>query len=195
MKYNEACDGYLGYHALMAPGSEAPTPQPGRSSLTKIVSLDDLLPRLSARRAAGEQVVFTNGTFDLLHVGHVRSLERAGQLGDVLVVGLNSDASVRAYKDPRRPLLPERERAELLAALGWVDYVIVFDEPTAERLVNAIRPDVYVKGADYANAPLPEADIVRGYGGRVELVPLHEGRSTSGLIREILERFGPASQR
>lgn len=159
----------------------------------KIVGLADLLPVLARRRIGGDRVAFTNGTFDLLHVGHVRSLQWARLLGDLLVVGLNSDASARSNKEPGRPLLPEDERAELLAALACVDYVVLFDERTAERLVAAVRPDVYVKGADYANAPLPEATIVRQYGGRVELVPLQAGRSTSGLIREIVERFGTRS--
>jgi rfaE bifunctional protein nucleotidyltransferase chain/domain len=156
----------------------------------KVLTLAELLSRLQERRANGERVAFTNGAFDLLHVGHVRSLRRARALADLLVVGLNSDASVRAYKSPEGPILGQDERAELLAAFACVDYVVVFDEPTAEALVSAIRPDVYVKGADYATLPLPEAPIVRAYGGRVELIPLEGGRSTSGLIREIVERFG-----
>jgi rfaE bifunctional protein nucleotidyltransferase chain/domain len=161
----------------------------------KIVELDELLPLLEGRRAAGERVALTNGAFDLLHVGHVRSLRQARAFGDLLVVGLNSDASVRCNvargtKRLGRPLLPQDERAELLAALGCVDYVIVFDEPTAEALVEAIRPDVYVKGGDYETTPLPEAEIVRRHGGRVELIPLVAGRSTSSLIHEIVERFG-----
>ena len=160
--------------------------QPTRA---KIVPLGELLAALARRREAGERVALTNGSFDLFHVGHLRSLEQARGLADVLVVGVNSDASVRAYKSPDRPVLPQAERAELLAGLACVDYVVVFDEPTAERLVSAVRPDVYVKGADYAAKPIPEAAIVRGYGGRVELVPLEAGRSTSGLIAEIVRRF------
>ena len=161
----------------------------------KILSLTELLPELDRRRAWGARVALTNGAFDLLHVGHVRALAGARALGDLLVVGLNSDSSVRANKPTRRPVLPQDERAELLAALGCVDYVVVFDEPTAERLVAAVRPDVYAKGTEYATRPLPEAAIVHGYGGRVELLPLEAGRSTSGLIREIVERFGPGAAR
>lgn len=161
-----------------------------RPTRGKVLALDDLLARVSERRADGERIALTNGSFDLFHVGHLRSLEQARALADLLVVGLNSDGSVRAYKSPDRPVLPQAERAELLAGLACVDYVVVFDEPTAERLVVEVRPDVYVKGADYAAKPIPEADIVRGYGGRVELIPLEAGRSTSGLIDEIVRRFG-----
>ena len=159
------------------------------SYLAKVVDLSQLLRRLDRHRGTGDQIVFTNGAFDLLHVGHVRSLERARELGSVLVVGVNSDASVQTHKPAGRPILPQAERAELLAALRCVDYVVIFDEPTAERLVQSIRPDVYAKGGDYANRPLPEADLVRRYGGRVELLPLEAGRSTSGLVEEILNRF------
>ena len=159
------------------------------SSTSKRLDLPDLLAVLTSRRAAGERVVLTNGAFDLLHVGHLRSLERARALGDLLVVGVNSDASIRAYKDTERPVLPEDERAELLAGLACVDYVVVFGEPTAERLVEVVRPDVYVKGADYATKPLPERAAVEACGGTVVLVDLEAGRSTSGLIDEIVRRF------
>ncbi|MDP8923914.1 MAG: adenylyltransferase/cytidyltransferase family protein [Chloroflexota bacterium] len=165
-----------------------------RSTATKIIALDGLLPGLAQRRRAGERVALTNGSFDLLHVGHLRSLEQARSLADVLVVGVNSDASVRTYKSSDRPVLPQAERAELLAGLTCVDYVVVFDEPTAERLVAAVRPEIYVKGADYAVKPIPEADVVRRFGGRVELISLEAGRSTSGLIQEIVERYGPTKQ-
>lgn len=165
-------------------------PRAWRSTREKVIALDALLAALTRRREDGSRVALTNGSFDLFHVGHLRSLERARALADVLVVGLNSDASVRAYKSPDRPVLPQAERAELLAGLACVDYVVVFDEPTAERLVAAVRPDVYVKGADYAGKPIPEADVVQGYGGRVELVPLEAGRSTTGLLEDIVRRFG-----
>src|SRR6476661_4029741 len=136
-------------------------------------------------RAAGQTVVFTNGAFDLLHVGHVRYLQAARALGDLLIVGLNDDASVRAYKGPTRPLVPEDERAEVLAALACVDYVVLFGDPTATRLVEAIRPDIYAKGGDYAagdkgaGKPLPEAAAARAGGGEVVIVPFVPGRSTS----------------
>src|SRR5262249_38226835 len=137
-----------------------------------------------------------NGCFDLLHVGHVRLLERCHALGDVLVVGVNSDESVHRLKGPGRPIVPAGERAELLAALACVDVVTVFAEPTAERLAAAVRPDVYVKGADYSQAGsaeavderrLPEARVVREGGGRVVLLPMTPDRSTSALVTRIRE--------
>lgn len=140
-------------------------------------------------RREGKLLVFTNGSFDLLHAGHVRYLRDAASLGDLLVVGLNSDASVRSYKDPRRPIIPQDDRAELLAALEMVDYVVLFEEDTAEALVAELRPDIYVKGGDYQARELPEARVVEGYGGRVELVPYQESRSSTGIIQRILELY------
>ena len=151
----------------------------------KIVPLAELLATVAARRADGEQVVLTNGCFDLLHLGHVRCLAAAAELGDVLVVGINSDASVRALKQASRPLMGELERAEIVAALECVDYVTVFEESTALELVRAVRPEVYVKGGDYAGKVLAEADLARQLGGRVKLVPEVPGRSSSGLLRAI----------
>lgn len=161
-----------------------------RPAAEKVVTLDALLAALGPRRADGQRVAFTNGTFDLVHVGHLRSLEQARAQGDLLVVGVNSDASVHSYKEPGRPIVPQAERAELIAGLACVAYVVLFDEPTAERLVAAIRPDVYVKGADYAAKPLPERAVVEAYGGQVVLIPLEAGRSTSGLIGRIVDVFG-----
>jgi rfaE bifunctional protein nucleotidyltransferase chain/domain len=159
------------------------------------VALDDLLVVRARWRAAGTRVVCTNGVFDLLHIGHLQYLEAARALGDVLVVGLNSDRSTRLYKGPLRPLVPEEERAALLLALEPVDYVTIFHEPTAERLVAALEPEIYCKGSDYGSGqgrakPLPEAAIVHGYGGRVELIPYLEGHSTSGLIERIVKSYG-----
>jgi rfaE bifunctional protein nucleotidyltransferase chain/domain len=148
-------------------------------------TLPALRERIAALRAGGGHLVLTNGCFDLLHVGHVRYLQAARALGDLLVVGLNSDASVRAIKGPDRPLVPQHERAEVLAALACVDGVVVFDEPTAETLVAALRPDIYVKGSDYSEATLPEARIVRAYGGVVQLVPVIPGVSTTALVERI----------
>jgi rfaE bifunctional protein nucleotidyltransferase chain/domain len=162
-----------------------------RRAADKIVPLDALRAALAPRRAAGERVAFTNGTFDLLHVGHLRSLEQARTHGDILVVGVNADASVRSYKAPNRPIVPQAERAELIAGLACVDYVVIFNEPTAERLLAEIRPEVYVKGADYATKPLPERPVVEAYGGQVVLVELEAGRSTTELIADIVRRFGP----
>lgn len=138
-----------------------------------------------AVRAEGAAIVFSNGCFDVLHAGHVRYLSAAQAMGDFLVVGLNSDASVRRLKGEGRPINAERDRAEVLDALRAVDIVTIFDEPTAEALVALVRPDVYVKGGDYTLDTLPEARIVQGYGGRVEFVPLAEGRSTTTLIAKI----------
>ena len=155
----------------------------------KVLSLEELLKRLAACRS-GKGVVFTNGCFDLLHLGHIRYLRQARELGDLLVIGLNSDASTRRIKGPLRPLVPAEERAETLAALEFVDFVILFDDTTAEGLISLIKPDVYVKGGDYAEGKaLPEADIVREYGGRVEILPIVEGRSTTNIVETILRRY------
>jgi len=133
-------------------------------------------------------VVLTNGTFDLLHVGHVRYLQEARDLGDVLVVGINSDASVRGYKGAGRPVVPQDERAEIVAALRCVDYVTIFDEPTATHLVETLQPDIYVKGGDYSPGakPLPEAEAVLSYGGEVKIIPFVQGHSASDLIQRVM---------
>ena len=149
------------------------------------VTRDNLSAFAAALRAHGQRIVFTNGCFDILHVGHVRYLGAARALGDCLVVGLNSDASVRRLKGPERPVNEEADRAEVLDALRAVDYVTIFDEPTAAELIEIIRPDVYVKGGDYTIATLPEAKIVRGYGGRVEFIDLVPERSTTRVIEKL----------
>ena len=136
-------------------------------------------------RRSGKAVVFTNGCFDILHAGHVRYLAEARAQGDVLIVGLNSDESVRALKGKGRPVNPAPDRAEVLTALRSVDHVVVFDEATAEELVRQLRPDVYVKGGDYSLETLPEAAIVASYGGRTALVPLVPGRSTTRVIQRL----------
>jgi D-beta-D-heptose 7-phosphate kinase / D-beta-D-heptose 1-phosphate adenosyltransferase len=139
--------------------------------------------RLAARlRRRGARVVFTNGVFDLLHVGHLDLLEKARALGDALVVGVNSDASVRRLKGPGRPIVPLRERMELLAGLKPVDYVVAFPEDTPAKLIAAIRPAILVKGADYRASEIVGAGTVRASGGRVVRVPLKPGRSTTGLV-------------
>lgn len=136
-------------------------------------------------RAGGKKIVFTNGCFDILHAGHVRYLEKAKAFGDVLVLGLNSDASVRANKGPSRPINSEMDRAEVVGALASVDAVVLFDELTAESIIAKVRPDVYVKGGDYTLETLPEAKIVQSYGGRVEFVQMVAGRSTTNVIKKI----------
>jgi rfaE bifunctional protein nucleotidyltransferase chain/domain len=145
-----------------------------------VVDVATLVAELSRARGRGQRVVLTNGIFDLLHVGHLRYLRQARLSGDVLVVGVNSDASVNK---PGRPLVPDVERAELVAALDPVDYVVVFNEATADHLLREVRPDVYVKGADYSETTLPEAATAREVGARLVFVPLVEGRSTSALSR------------
>jgi rfaE bifunctional protein nucleotidyltransferase chain/domain len=159
-------------------------------SLTKIVAGNEI-PLLAERarwRAEGRVVVWTNGCFDLLHAGHVRSLRAARALGDVLLVGLNSDASVRRLKGPGRPLMPAGERAEILAELACVDRVVAFDEDTPEAVLARFQPDIHCKGIDYApphGKPIPEAALVEGYGGRIVFLPLSPGLSTTELLRRL----------
>ena len=152
----------------------------------RVVTPSDLVRAVGELRANGRAIVFTNGCFDLLHLGHIRYLQQARELGDVLVVGLNSDTSASAVKGPDRPLVPEGARAEVLAALACVDYVVIFAEPTARELVELLRPEVYVKGGDYTSAEaLPEAPAVASYGGQVVLLPFVPGYSTTDLIDKI----------
>jgi len=166
-------------------------PQAGsRPGTNKAVGWEELLALRERWRAEGKTVVWTNGCFDLLHLGHVRSLQAAKALGDVLVVGVNSDDSVRRLKGPGHPIFPASERVEILAALECVDYVIIFEELTPEKALARLKPDIHCKGADYApphGKPIPEAKVVEAYGGRVEFLPLLPGRSTSELIRRIKE--------
>lgn len=136
-------------------------------------------------REAGQRIVFTNGCFDILHAGHVRYLEEARALGDCLVLGLNTDASVRRLKGETRPVNTELDRAAVTGALAAVDYVVLFDEPTAETLIEKVRPAVYVKGGDYTRETLPEAKVVEKYGGEVHFIDLVPGRSTTKIIEKI----------
>ena len=136
-------------------------------------------------RQGGKKIVFTNGCFDILHVGHVRYLTTAKSFGDVLIVGLNTDESVRILKGENRPINNEKDRAEVLLGLKAVDYIVLFGERTAENLVSEIRPDVYVKGADYTVDKIPEAKIVQSYGGQIELVKFVAGHSTTETIKKI----------
>ncbi len=153
----------------------------------KLKTSGELVPILKKLRRSGKKVVFTNGCFDLLHSGHVRYLREAKAAGDVLIIGLNSDRSVRGLKGPGRPLVPEGERAELLAALEMVDYVVIFDRPTPRELIAAIAPDILVKGGDWKRDRIAGADEVEAAGGRVLIVPLVPGRSTSRLLEKIVE--------
>ena len=158
-------------------------------ALGEVVSLQEAVAIREKLRAEGKTIVLTNGHFDILHVGHVDCLQRAKALGDVLIVGLNSDASTRLLKGAKRPIVPQDERAQLLAALQCVDYVIIFEERTAERLLAALRPEVYVKGGDWAIEDLPEAKVIAECGIRVEILPQMPGRSTTDIIKTILARY------
>jgi D-beta-D-heptose 7-phosphate kinase/D-beta-D-heptose 1-phosphate adenosyltransferase len=155
----------------------------------KIRPLDQLKKLVEDARQNSKTVVFTNGCFDLLHVGHVKYLQQARQCGDLLILGLNSDASVRRLKGEKRPLIQEHERAHVLAALSCVDFVTIFDEDTPRELISALRPDILVKGGDYLPEEVVGKDIVESYGGRVEIIPFVDGRSTTSLINRILEKY------
>jgi rfaE bifunctional protein nucleotidyltransferase chain/domain len=153
---------------------------------SKVVTRDQLVPLLQAARDQGKRIVFTNGCFDLMHVGHTRYLQAAKDLGNVLVVAVNSDASVKSLnKAPDRPILPEGQRAEVVAALGCVDYVIVFNEPDPQNLIAALQPDVLVKGGDWAVDRIVGREIVEARGGVVRTIPLVPGVSTTSLIQRI----------
>ena len=154
--------------------------------MTKLLPREELLSKLSVERAMGKRIVFTNGCFDLMHIGHTRYLQAARALGDVLVVGVNSDASVRTLdKAPDRPIVPEAQRAEVLAALGCVDFVVIFDEADPLQLITAVQPDVLVKGADWAIDRIIGREIVEGRGGAVKTIPLVPGLSTTSLLQRI----------
>jgi phosphoheptose isomerase len=157
--------------------------------IAKEHTLDELVALRETWRQQRRTVVWTNGVFDLLHVGHLHSLREARRHGDVLVVGVNSDASVRGNKGPDRPIFPAGERVEMLAALDLVDAITVFEDPTPERILTALRPDVHVKGADYAppnGKPIPEAEVVKAYGGRIEFVRLVPDRSSTSTLDKLL---------
>ncbi len=158
--------------------------------MAPVLGIEEAARWADAQRREGRRIVLANGVFDLLHVGHVRYLEAARALGDVLVVAVNSDASVRRLKGPGRPIMSVAERAELIGALGSVDAVVVFEEDTVDRLVGALRPDVQAKGTDYTEATVPERTAVLAAGGRVVIAGDPKDHSTRDLIRVIAERFG-----
>lgn len=153
----------------------------------KFVSRDQIGEVVDKNKAVGKTLVFTNGCFDIIHAGHVRYLSEAKKLGDCLIVGLNSDRSVQELKGPTRPLNHQEDRAEVVAALAAVDYVVIFDERTAESLVNEVKPDIYVKGGDYRIQDIPEAKIVASNGGKTILIPEVPGRSSTNIIKKITE--------
>ncbi len=152
---------------------------------TRILDRVQLIARLMAERERGRRIVLANGCFDVLHVGHVRYLQGARALGDLLVVGINSDQQVSALKGAGRPIMPQDQRAEIVASLEAVDLVTIFDEPTVEALLLAIRPDVHAKGTDYTEETVPERDVVRSYGGTIAIVGDPKDHSTSELLRRV----------
>ena len=151
--------------------------------MNKLTTLKKLTAKLAGKRK--KKVVFTNGCFDIIHAGHVRYLNKAKLLGDILVVGLNSDASVRVIKGPKRPIVPQRERAEILSALASIDYVVIFSGATPIKLIKAIKPDILVKGADWTPKDIVGADWVKQNGGRLARIKLVRGRSTTNIIKKI----------
>jgi len=159
-------------------------------SKSKIKTLDELKTIVRELHASGRTIVFANGCFDLLHVGHVRYLQAARALGDVLILGINGDASVAALKGKGRPLQPEADRAELLASLECVDYVLLFDDPTVNDILKELQPDIHAKGTDYTEENVPERDTVLAYGGRVAIVGDPKDHSTRDLIQLILAKQG-----
>jgi D-beta-D-heptose 7-phosphate kinase/D-beta-D-heptose 1-phosphate adenosyltransferase len=156
----------------------------------KILDLEHLLVRLAEWRANGERIVFTNGCFDILHVGHITLLEQCREFGDKVVIGVNSDASIKQLKGPTRPVVGEKERARVLAALGSTDAVIIFDQETPLELIRSLRPDVLVKGGDYTTSTIVGAEDITTWGGRVEIVPTVNDMSTTNTIRKMTTNTG-----
>ena len=157
---------------------------------SKILKLSDLVKVLESLREAGKRIVFTNGCFDILHAGHVRYLTAARSKGDVLVLGLNSDVSVKSIKPENRPIVSQDQRAEVLAGLTCVDYITIFDEPDPLVLIQTIKPDVLIKGADWKETDIIGSDVVKSYGGNVVRIEVVPGISTSRIIEKILKVYG-----
>ena len=155
----------------------------------KIKTKEDLHRIVEDLKKKGKRIVFTNGCFDLIHIGHIRYLEKAKTLGDILVVGMNSDRSVQTLKGPKRPILPQEERAEILSGLGCVDYITVFDEQTPLELISSLQPHTLVKGGDWTKETTVGKEVVERSGGEVVILPFEEGSSTSNLIETILKRY------
>jgi len=155
--------------------------------IKNIKAIKSIVARLKTRR---KKVVFTNGCFDILHVGHIRYLKKAKSLGDILVVGLNTDRSVREIKGEKRPIVPQDERAEVLAALEFVDYVVLFDDPDPFALIEKVKPTILAKGADWPKDKIVGRDVVEKAGGRVVRIPLVPGASSTGVIEDIIRVYG-----
>ncbi len=158
-------------------------------TIDKILTLEDLVTRLGKVRKSGQKIVFTNGCFDIMHVGHVRYLADAGSEGDLLVVGLNSDASVRIIKGDKRPIVRQNHRAEVLASLGCVDFIVIFDEPDPLKLIQTLKPDVLVKGEDWTEDAIVGAESVKSQGGKIVRISFVEESSTTAIIEKILQRY------
>jgi len=157
---------------------------------SKILKLSDLVKVLESLREAGKRIVFTNGCFDILHAGHVRYLAAARSKGDALILGLNSDVSVKSIKPENRPIVSQDQRAEVLAGLSCVDYITIFDEPDPLALIQTIKPDVLIKGADWKETDIIGSDVVKSYGGKVIRIEVVPGISTSRIIQRILKLYG-----
>ena len=153
--------------------------------ITKVKNLSELQHALALHKQEGKKIVFTNGCYDLLHIGHIRCFKEAKKLGDILVVALNSDCSVRALKGPPRPIVPQEERAEILAALECVDYVTIFDQDNPREMISLLKPDILVKGGDWTVDTIVGRDIVESYGGKVFSLPLVAGVSTTAMVNAI----------
>jgi len=159
-------------------------------NMRKIIEREKITDLVAKLRAEGKRIVFTNGCFDIIHLGHIRYLREAKSKGDILIVGLNSDESVRKIKGENRPIMGQEERAEILASLEMVDFVVIFEETVPDELIKLIKPDVHIKGGDYRSPDeLPEAKLVRSLGGEVMIAKGVEGKSTSNIIKTILERY------
>lgn len=158
-------------------------------SRDKIISWEQLKEEVKKWQTSGLKVVFTNGCFDLLHIGHIRYLQAAKNYGDKLIVAINSDRSVREIKGERRPIISENERAEIVAALDCVDRVVIFDEPTPLSLINFLQPDVLVKGTDWPEEKIVGREVVLAKGGKIIRIPVVEGISTTEIIKKILKRY------
>ena len=166
-----------------------------KNSFAPILDRIRLVARVAIDRKSGKKIVLTNGCFDFFHVGHIRYLASAKALGDCLIVAVNSDEQVRRLKGESRPLIPEQERAEIISSLRFVDYVTVFSEPTVEELIRAIRPNIQAKGTDYTTETVPEAEVVREYGGRVAIVGDPKDHSSTNLIKLASDEFSPQRHR
>ncbi len=153
--------------------------------MEKVLARKDLKEKIDAAKTAGKRVIFTNGCFDIIHAGHTHYLARARDLGDILVVAVNSDSSVRGIKGEKRPLIPEDERAEVIAALGCVDFVTIFEEPDPQTLIDLLRPDVLVKGGDWREEDVVGRESVASWGGKVIIIPHKKGLSTTNIVERI----------